>query len=116
MRYFNSDGVSIAYIDVPPHEGQGEPILLIHGFGSNHAVNWVNTLWVQALTRAGYRVVALDNRGHGQSEKLYRPEDYDSSVMAGDVRRLVDHLGIRRADVMGYSMGEIGRASCRGRV
>ncbi len=105
MRYFNSNGVSIAYIDVPPHEGQGDPILLIHGFASNHAVNWVNTLWVKTLTRAGYRVVAFDNRGHGESEKLYDPEAYDSYRMAEDGRRLLDHLGIERADVMGYSMG-----------
>lgn len=105
MRFFNSNGVSIAYIDVPPHEGQGDPILLIHGFASTHAVNWVNTLWVKTLTKAGYRVIALDNRGHGESEKLYRPEDYDSFVMAEDARRLLDHLGIEKADVMGYSMG-----------
>lgn len=105
MRYFNSSGVSIAYIDVPPHEGQGDPILLIHGFASNHAVNWVNTLWVKTLTRAGYRVVAFDNRGHGQSEKLYDPEAYNSYRMAEDGLRLLDHLGIERADVMGYSMG-----------
>ena len=105
MRFFNSNGVSIAYVDVAPDEGHGDPILLIHGFASNHAVNWVNTLWVKSLLRAGYRVVALDNRGHGQSEKLYRPEDYDSYVMAEDARRLLDHLGIEQADVMGYSMG-----------
>jgi pimeloyl-ACP methyl ester carboxylesterase len=60
---------------------------------------------VKTLMRAGYRVIAFDNRGHGQSEKLYRPEDYDSYVMAEDARRLLDHLGIERADVMGYSMG-----------
>jgi pimeloyl-ACP methyl ester carboxylesterase len=105
MRYFNSNGVSIAYIDVPPHEGTGDPILLIHGFASNHAVNWVNTLWVKTLTRAGYRVIAFDNRGHGESEKLYDPEAYHSYAMAEDARRLLDHLGIERADVMGYSMG-----------
>jgi pimeloyl-ACP methyl ester carboxylesterase len=105
MRFFNSNGVSIAYIDAAPDEGHGDPILLIHGFASNHAVNWVNTLWVKTLMRAGYRVIAFDNRGHGQSEKLYRPEDYDSYVMAEDARRLLDHLGIERADVMGYSMG-----------
>jgi pimeloyl-ACP methyl ester carboxylesterase len=57
------------------------------------------------MTRAGFRVVALDNRGHGGSEKLYRPEDYESDIMAADARRLLDHLGIERADVMGYSMG-----------
>ncbi|RDI60963.1 alpha/beta fold hydrolase [Microvirga subterranea] len=105
MRFFNSNGVSIAYIDVTPDEGHGEPILLIHGFASNHSVNWVNTLWVKSLLRAGYRVVAFDNRGHGQSEKLYRPEDYDSYVMAEDATRLLDHLEIEQADVMGYSMG-----------
>ncbi len=105
MQSFSSGGVRIAFVDVPPETGAADPVVLVHGFASNHAVNWVNTLWVQALTRAGYRVIALDNRGHGQSEKLYRPEDYDSSVMAGDVRRLLDHLGIAHADVMGYSMG-----------
>ncbi len=105
MRFFNSNGVSIAYIDVAPDEGHGDPILLIHGFASSHAVNWVNTLWVKSLTKAGYRVIAFDNRGHGQSETLYRPEDYDSYVMAEDARRLLDHLDIERADVMGYSMG-----------
>jgi pimeloyl-ACP methyl ester carboxylesterase len=106
MRYFNSDGVSIAYVDVPPHhEGPGDPILLIHGFASSHAVNWANTLWVKTLTRAGYRVIAHDNRGHGESEKLYDPAAYHSFVMADDARRLLDHLRIERADVMGYSMG-----------
>ena len=105
MDFFSSDGVRIAYIDMPPESGAGDPILLIHGFASNHAVNWVNTLWVKTLTRAGYRVIALDNRGHGQSEKLYESEAYHSAVMAGDALRLLDHLGIERADVMGYSMG-----------
>ncbi|HEV2557012.1 MAG TPA: alpha/beta fold hydrolase [Microvirga sp.] len=105
MQFFTSGGIRLAYIDVPPESGTGDPILLIHGFASNHAVNWVNTLWVTTLTRAGFRAIAFDNRGHGQSDKLYRAEDYDSSVMAGDAARLLDHLGIERADVMGYSMG-----------
>jgi pimeloyl-ACP methyl ester carboxylesterase len=105
MQFFNSGGVRIAYIDVSPEHGAADPILLIHGFASNHAVNWVNTLWVTTLTRAGHRVIAFDNRGHGQSERLHRPEDYNSSIMAGDARRLLDHLGIERADIMGYSMG-----------
>ena len=94
MRFFNSDGVNIAYVDIAPEGGEGEPILLIHGFASNHTVNWVNTLWVKTLSRAGYRVIALDNRGHGQSEKLYRPQDYDSYAMAADAGRLLDHLDI----------------------
>jgi pimeloyl-ACP methyl ester carboxylesterase len=105
MQSFSSDGVTIAYVDVPAIGGTGDPILLIHGFASNHAVNWVNTLWVKTLSQAGRRVVALDNRGHGESQKLYDPEAYGSDLMAGDARRLLDHLGIERADVMGYSMG-----------
>lgn len=95
----------IAYIDVPAATGAGDPVLLIHGFASNHAVNWVNTTWIRALTEGGYRVIALDNRGHGQSTKFYDPADYATSRMAEDARRLLDHLGIERADVMGYSMG-----------
>lgn len=105
MQFFDSGGVRIAFIDVPPPSGDGDPILLIHGFASNHAVNWVNTLWVKTLAGAGFRVIALDNRGHGQSEKLYDPAAYETSLMAGDAARLLDHLGLGRADVMGYSMG-----------
>ena len=101
MQSFNSDGVGIAYSD----EGAGEPILLIHGFASNVAANWRDVGWIGALAAAGRRVIALDNRGHGQSEKLYDPSRYGAPSMAEDARRLLDHLGIARADVMGYSMG-----------
>ena len=101
MQHFDSDGVDIAYLD----EGEGRPILLIHGFASNAAVNWVDTGWVRELTRAGRRVVAIDNRGHGESEKIHDPSRHGSHLMAEDARRLLDHLGIERADVMGYSMG-----------
>ena len=106
MQFFNSSGVRIAYVDVrPPGEDRREPILLIHGFASNHAVNWANTLWIKTLTDAGRRVIALDNRGHGQSDKLYQPSDYATSNMADDARQLLDYVGIESADVMGYSMG-----------
>lgn len=101
MPTFDLDGVRLFYMD----EGAGEPILLIHGFASNVATNWTNTGWVEALTGAGRRVVAFDNRGHGRSEKLYDPGRYGAPAMAEDARRLLDHLGIGRADVMGYSMG-----------
>ena len=101
MQSFRSNGASIAYSD----EGEGEPILLIHGFASNAATNWRDVQWIRALTGAGRRVVAYDNRGHGGSEKLYEPDLYGAPVMAEDARALLDHLGISRADVMGYSMG-----------
>jgi pimeloyl-ACP methyl ester carboxylesterase len=101
MPSFDSDGVEIAFID----EGEGEPLLLIHGFASNIAANWVDPGWVRTLTQSGRRVIAYDNRGHGRSEKLYDPDVYGAPLMAEDGRRLLDHLGIMRADVLGYSMG-----------
>jgi pimeloyl-ACP methyl ester carboxylesterase len=101
MPRFTHDGVEIAYLD----EGEGEPIVLVHGFASNKEVNWVGPGWVTALLRAGRRVIALDDRGHGASTKLYEPAAYHSAIMAEDVRALLEHLGIGRADVMGYSMG-----------
>jgi len=101
MPTFSSDGIEIAYID----EGAGEPVLLIHGFASNAATNWVGTGWVDTLTQAGFRVIAYDNRGHGRSAKLYDLADYGAPTMAEDGRRLLDHLGIARAHVIGFSMG-----------
>jgi pimeloyl-ACP methyl ester carboxylesterase len=101
MQSFKNGPVEIAYLD----EGEGEPIVLVHGFASNKEVNWVAPAWVSTLTPAGRRVIALDNRGHGGSSKLYDPADYHTALMAEDVRALLDHLAIDRADVMGYSMG-----------
>jgi pimeloyl-ACP methyl ester carboxylesterase len=101
MQSFRHDGIDIAFLD----EGEGDPVVLIHGFASTAAVNWVYPGWVTTLTRAGRRAIALDNRGHGGSSKLYDPADYHSAKMGEDARALLDHLGIARADVIGYSMG-----------
>lgn len=105
MRRFTHDGFEIAYVDRMPEAGSGDPVLLIHGFGSNHAVNWVHPGWAKTLSDAGYRVVALDNRGHGASSRSVEPDDYQPAKMAADAAALLDHLGIARAHVMGYSMG-----------
>lgn len=99
-------GVRLAFIDEHPvGRDRGEPILLIHGFASTHAINWVFPQWVKTLTEAGRRVIAFDNRGHGRSQKFYAPAAYALAEMAGDARLLLDHLEIERADVMGYSLG-----------
>jgi pimeloyl-ACP methyl ester carboxylesterase len=106
LQHFSSNGVDIAFIDVAPlGPDLGEPILLIHGFASNHRMNWTNPRWVETLTRAGRRVLAFDNRGHGQSQKLHAAADYHLDLMTRDAANLLAHLGVERADVMGYSMG-----------
>jgi len=101
MPSFHNGSVEIAYLD----EGEGDPILLVHGFASTSNVNWVYPAWVSELRKNGRRVIALDNRGHGNSGKLYDVEAYHIPTMAGDVTALMDHLEIARADVMGYSLG-----------
>ena len=101
MLRFESDGLSLRYID----EGAGEPIVLIHGFASHVEMNWINPGWVSFLTGLGKRVIAFDHRGHGESAKTYDTHAYGAQLMAEDARRLLEHLDISRADVMGYSMG-----------
>jgi pimeloyl-ACP methyl ester carboxylesterase len=101
MPSFHNGAVEIAYLD----EGEGQPIILVHGFASSSNVNWVYPAWVSELKKNGRRVIAFDNRGHGDSGKLYDAQAYDIGTMAGDISALMDHLNIARADVMGYSLG-----------
>lgn len=101
MPTFLSEDIEIAYAVY----GEGPPIVLVHGFASNAEVNWVSTGWVEALMEAGYQAIAFDNRGHGQSEKLYNPEKYPAREMAKDVVNLIDHLQLGSAALLGYSMG-----------
>ena len=79
---FRSGDAEIAYLDA----GEGEPVVLVHGFASTKETNWVVPGWIDTLRRAGRRAIALDNRGHGASSKLYDPARYHSAVMADDVR------------------------------
>ncbi len=97
---FDSDGVRLHYID----QGAGEPVLLIHGFALDLGINWVGPEIVSALTDAGYRVVAYDARGHGASEKPHDPAAYGPPDLEDPIR-LLDHLGIARAHLIGYSRG-----------
>lgn len=95
------DGVRIAYESV----GEGAPILLIHGFASDRVQNWRAPGWYETLAGAGYRVVAMDCRGHGESDKLYDPAAYAHDIMARDAVAVMDAAGLEAPAVMGYSMG-----------
>ena len=95
------DGLSIAYDIV----GSGEPVVLVHGFASSRVQNWKQPGWYDALTAAGYRVIALDCRGHGESDKPHDPAFYGHDTMAEDVRAVMAAAGVGTARLMGYSMG-----------
>lgn len=100
---FESDGVRIVYDDLQSEAGY--PILLIHGFASSRANNWEDQGWYETFREAGRRVIALDNRGHGESGKPHNPSSYSVPTMAADAIALLDHLGVSTTDVFGYSMG-----------
>jgi pimeloyl-ACP methyl ester carboxylesterase len=100
MPFFDSDGLKIHYED----RGSGDPAVLVHGFASNAKNNWGVTGWLDLLA-CDRRVVALDCRGHGQSDKPHERGAYTATSMEDDVIALMDHAGIRRALLMGYSMG-----------
>jgi pimeloyl-ACP methyl ester carboxylesterase len=95
------NGINISY-DVM---GEGPPIILIHGFASNRIVNWEDSGWYEYFLSKGRQVIALDLRGHGESQKLYGIGDYTLDVISTDILALMDHLEISKADIMGYSMG-----------
>jgi pimeloyl-ACP methyl ester carboxylesterase len=98
-RFFDSAGVQIRYTV----EGKGVPVVLVHGYGINQEMNWVETGVTKALA-GRYQVIALDTRGHGRSGKPHDPKQY-GVAMAEDVIRLMDHLKIPKAHVAGYSLG-----------
>lgn len=101
MPSFISSGLSLAY----ELHGSGAPVLCIHGFASSGRVNWIETGWVETLAGAGYQAITLDNRGHGASDKPHDPDLYSPAAMAEDGVALLDHLGLPRAALLGYSMG-----------
>lgn len=98
-QYFDSDGVKIHYTV----QGEGEPVILVHGFAFNADLNWRAPGVIDALAKS-YKVIALDNRGHGLSGKPTDVESYGEK-MPEDIIRLMDHLKIEKAHVIGYSMG-----------
>ncbi len=101
MATFDSDGLNIHY-DI---EGEGSPVILVHGFAASAEANWRAPGWIDHLIDCGRQVISLDCRGHGKSDKPYNSSAYNGDVMSDDVIRLMDHLELKKADLMGYSMG-----------
>lgn len=98
-RFFNSEGVPIRFVE----QGAGEPVVLVHAYMADAEINWIDSGVFQKLARH-YRVIAFDCRGHGRSGKPHDPKQYGVQ-MTEDVVRLLDHLHISRAHLVGYSMG-----------
>jgi len=106
MATFNSGGLTLAYDDITPEGGApAGAVVLVHGFATNRAENWRRLGWYGAFERKGYRIVAHDARGHGESDKPHDPAAYGQGVLVDDILRLMDRAGLGRVDLMGYSMG-----------
>jgi pimeloyl-ACP methyl ester carboxylesterase len=97
---FDSSGVRINYTVT----GSGLPIVLLHGWAADFQETWVDTGWVELLSPMR-QIIGVDQRGHGASDKPHDAASYTPLVMAKDVVNLLDHLGVERTDVFGYSMG-----------
>jgi pimeloyl-ACP methyl ester carboxylesterase len=95
------DGVRIAYDIV----GEGRSVMLVHGFAASRLQNWKNPGWYDTLTEAGYRVVAMDCRGHGDSDKPHEVAAYDHAMMAEDIAAVIEAADAAPCFLMGYSLG-----------
>jgi pimeloyl-ACP methyl ester carboxylesterase len=104
MASFTSDGLSLAYDEFGPKDGK-KAIVLLHGFSANRYENFKRMGWYDAVAAKGLRGLALDHRGHGESAKPHEAAKYAREAMARDVFALMDHAGIERAHLLGFSMG-----------
>ena len=95
------DGVALAF----ERQGEGPAIVLVHGFGSSRMQNWKSTGWYGGLAEAGFSIVAMDCRGHGDSGKPHDADAYGHDRMADDVAMVMEACGLARALILGYSMG-----------
>ena len=101
QRFHSFDGISISY----ESWGEGPPVILLHGFIVDSKINWVGAGLIRPLLAEKRRVIALDARGHGRSDKPHDPKAYAGRAMARDVIALIDELGLTDAVLIGYSMG-----------
>ena len=94
MATFRSRGFNLAYDDIRPAGGEAGTVLLVHGFATSRAENWRRLGWLGAFERKGYRTIALDLLGHGESDKPHDPAAYGRANMVGDIAALLEHLDI----------------------
>ncbi len=105
MARFEHGGICLAFDDNRPQGGEAGTILLIHGFAASREETWRRLGWYASFERKNWRAIALDLRGHGDSDKPHEAAAYARADMAGDLVALLDNLSVGRADVLGYSMG-----------
>lgn len=101
MKFQSFDGLTLAY----EVEGEGFPVLLLHGIVVDSFINFIRPGLVNAVTAAGFHAIALDQRGHGASDKPHDAQAYAGGALVRDARELLDHLAIERCAFVGYSMG-----------
>jgi len=104
MAQFTSDGLQLAYDEFGARDAR-KAVVLVHGFSANKYENWKRMGWYDAIAAKGMRGLAIDNRGHGESAKPHEAEKYSREAMARDVFALMDHAGVERAHLVGFSMG-----------
>jgi pimeloyl-ACP methyl ester carboxylesterase len=101
QRFDSFDGSELAY----EVRGDGPPVVLLHGFASDSFLNWERPGVLDKITAAGFRAIALDQRGHGSSAKPHDPDAYGDGAMVRDAQALIEHLDLGRVLCVGYSMG-----------
>jgi len=100
-KFTARDGISLYYDD----QGEGTPVLLLHGFVGDINIDWVRSGILDRLLDEGYRTIAYDVRGHGLSDKPHDPDAYSGDILEQDASALLDTLGIEACLVVGFSLG-----------
>ncbi len=101
MPTVRREGLSLFYLD----RGQGDPVVLLHGFTTSLLGNWERLGWVDLLAHSGFRVLALDLPSHGRSDRTHDAARCSTPSVAADVVALLDHVGVASACIVGFSLG-----------
>lgn len=102
-QFASFDGIRLAFHT----EGEGRPVLLLHGLFSSSQMNWIKWGHGARLAAAGFRAIMLDFRVHGESEAPRDPAAFPPGVLVRDVAALAEHIGLEPGgfDLVGFSLG-----------